>query len=186
MKWIAVFILLIGFAPKAVCQIDTVVVDTENTALNFKKCNKYLFGYKRRLSSPVLDQWTSIDSAFMRNSDTIYFQIINKSALRIEGKKMPDGHSPGVIGEIKIYNSRSRLIRTEYWTETIIGSNAGETLKWSEVGTWQTKRIHHKNGTEKILIRSLKYSDKKGWQKVTKIERYANDKIWHVRTKYRK
>ena len=151
--------------------------------MNFSQCNKILFGFHGTLRYPTNDTWTKADSSFINNRDTIYFKIIHRGILRIEGYKLPEREA---VNEIKFYNSKLRLYKIEYWKEAFGANHENEYGSWSETSAWQAKKVFERNDTYKLFERSVQYSEKKKWMKVTKVYQYANNEIWPIRTKYRK
>lgn len=165
------------------CQMDTVTIDTDKTALNYFQCKKILFDFGKTLRYPTNGTWTKEDSSFINNSDTIYFRIIHHKKLRVEGKKLPQREATDTV---KFYNAKLRMYKIEYWKEAFGTNHGNEFASWSETSAWQFKIVFKKNDTYRLFTRSLKYSKGKKWLRITEIIKYENFEAWPIRTITRK
>lgn len=183
MKKTTTILFILGNVLLLQSQEDTVAVNTKTAALTYKKCKQYLFGFWRRMSSPTLESWTKTDSAFINNTDTIYFRIIHNGNLRFEGHKLPKAEA---IGEIKFYDSKSNLYRIEYWSDAIGSVHGLETASWSETPTWQIRQKIKNGQVVKDYLRSVEFNNNKGWVKKTRILKFKNDEFISTRVRIRK
>jgi hypothetical protein len=144
------------------------------------KCEKYLFRNFRTLSSPALHLWTTVDSAFIQNPDTIYVMIKQNGKLVLEGQKLPGAEA---YGEVKIYNSNSELIKIEIWNEVPYLQIGNAFASWSDGAHWM-KQLNYKRGELiRETNRSIAHDVKKGFACRTEITYYQNGKKKRTRIK---
>ena len=106
-------------------QMDTVVLNIENSSLSLKQI-KCIFFVKGQCSYSLSDM-NSIDNEFYNNSDTIYIQIKKKSKLLIEGKKMPKDHAIGSVFHYR--KNKGRIAKIDDW-------KIGFELKSDSINVW--------------------------------------------------
>lgn len=171
MKPILNIALFFFFATNVYAQDDTLEFDIESVALNMNKCEKYLFGNFRRLVSPALNLWTTSDSAFICNSDTIYVKIRQEGKVVIECAKLP---SSEVFGEVKFYNSKSEITLIEVWDNQPYLEHGNANVSWGDGRCWITRKVYRKGQLFKEIKRSIIYDDQKGFARRTEINYFKN------------
>ncbi|MBI1307501.1 MAG: hypothetical protein GC181_12945 [Bacteroidetes bacterium] len=174
MKSVLIFTLFFFNSLVSKSQTDTLRINIEDMVLTTRLYRHYLFEIEGHYSIPPQDKWTASDSALIENEDTAYFMIYKRGQLLLAGYKLPESHA---IGEVRFYNSKSSLYKTEIWVNNY-GLEYGDTFAcWDDGPCWTIQKYFKKETLKKEIYREILHDEIQGFVSRTTILKYKKSKI---------